>query len=196
MPPAPKPCSARPTSTIQKLGDSAIHNEPAAKQATLPRNTGRRPWRSPRLASSGVLHNEHRMNTTISSPASRWSMAKASRSAGMAGAITAVSSAAMNTPMNSAGIRRRDDGAFGERSAVDMGCGGMPYRQAHRRPRILGPAPRRRLRPSPGARPQMVVAKKLTRSDTLRFQPSPDCRFSATRICDFSASAGTIGNCA
>ena len=186
MPPAPMPCTARPTNTIQKLGDSAISNEPAAKQATLPRNTGRRPWRSPRLASSAVLHSEHRMNTTISSAALRWSMAKLSRSAGMAGAITAVSSAAMNTPMNSAGIRRRDGRACRERSAVGMGRGGLPCRQAHRRRRILGPTPDA----------QIVVAKKFTRSEGLMFQPSPDCRFSATRICDFSASAGTIGICA
>ena len=95
---------------MPKLGDSAMISEPSAKHATPPRYTGRRPWRSPRLASSAVLHSEQSTNTTISSPASRWSMAKASRSAGMAGAITAVSSAAMNTPMNSAGNSRRGVG--------------------------------------------------------------------------------------
>ncbi len=105
-------------------------SEPSAKQATLARYTGRRPWRSPRLASSAVLDSEHRMKTTINSPASRWSMAKASRSAGIAGAITAVSSAAMNTPMNSAGIRRRGGRAWVGKGGTDMRMPQQPGRKS------------------------------------------------------------------
>jgi len=72
------------------------------------------------LAISAVLGSENRMNTTISSPASRMLRSKLARSTGIAGAMTAVSSAAMKTPVSSTGIRRRG-AAPSWAGAVDMG---------------------------------------------------------------------------
>ena len=56
--------------------------------------------RSLRLDISTVLVNEKRMNDDITHPTSRWLMPNSARMAGMAGPMTAESSAAMKTPSN------------------------------------------------------------------------------------------------